>query len=46
MTSMHVKAGEPAYVYTFLGLAYCAVAATHALLAGPATVVLAFAYDA
>ncbi len=37
--------GKPTYTYNFLGLARYTVAAPEALAAGPATVILDFAYD-
>lgn len=43
--SLFMKDGKPAYTYNFLGLARYTVAAPEALAAGPATVVLDFAYD-
>ena len=43
--SLHVKDGKPAYTYNFLGLDRYTVVAPQALPAGPATVVLDFAYD-
>ncbi|APV51672.1 arylsulfatase [Betaproteobacteria bacterium GR16-43] len=43
--SLYMKDGKPAYVYNFLGLARYTVTAPQALAAGPATVVLDFAYD-
>jgi arylsulfatase len=43
--SLYMKDGKPAYVYNFLGLSRYTIAAPQALPAGPATVVLDFAYD-
>jgi arylsulfatase len=43
--SLYMKDGKPAYTYNFLGLNRYTVAAPQALPAGPATVVLDFAYD-
>ena len=43
--SLYMKDGKPAYTYNFLGLSRYTVAAPQALPAGPATVVLDFAYD-
>ncbi len=43
--SLYMKDGKPAYTYNFLGLARYTVVAPQALPAGPATVVLDFAYD-
>jgi hypothetical protein len=43
--SLFMKDGKPAYTYNFLGLARYTVTAPEALPAGPATVVLDFAYD-
>jgi arylsulfatase len=43
--SLYMKDGKPAYVYNFLGLERYTVTAPEALPAGPATVVLDFAYD-
>jgi arylsulfatase len=43
--SLFVKDGKPSYTYNFLGLSRYTVTAPEALPAGPATVVLDFAYD-
>jgi len=43
--SLYVKDGRPAYSYNFLGLSRYTVESPKALPAGPATVVLDFAYD-
>jgi hypothetical protein len=43
--SLFMKGGKPAYTYNFLGLDRYTVVAPQALPAGPATVVLDFAYD-
>jgi arylsulfatase len=43
--SLYVKDGKPAYTYNFLGLSRYTVESPKALPAGPATVVLDFAYD-
>jgi hypothetical protein len=43
--SLFMKDGKPAYTYNFLGLARYTIAAPQALAAGPATVMLDFAYD-
>jgi len=43
--SLYMKDGKPSYVYNFLGLARYTVEAPEALPAGPAKVVLDFAYD-
>jgi arylsulfatase A-like enzyme len=43
--SLYMKDGKPSYVYNFLGLDRYTVAAPEALPAGPAKVVLDFAYD-
>jgi hypothetical protein len=40
-----MKDGKAAYTYNFLGLARYTVVAPEALAAGPATVILDFAYD-
>jgi len=43
--SLFMKDGRPSYTYNFLGLERYTVTAPQALAAGPATVVLDFAYD-
>ena len=43
--SLYMKDGKPAYTYNFLGLSRYTVEAPEPLPAGPATVVLDFAYD-
>jgi hypothetical protein len=43
--SLFMKDGKPSYTYNFLGLDRYTVTAPEALAAGPATVVLDFAYD-
>jgi arylsulfatase len=43
--SLYMKDGKPAYTYNYLGLERYTVSASQALPAGPATVVLDFAYD-
>ena len=43
--SLYMKDGKPAYTYNFLGLERFTVASPEPLPAGPATVVLDFAYD-
>jgi arylsulfatase len=43
--SLYVKDGKPAYTYNFLGLSRYTIESPDALPAGPATVVLDFAYD-
>jgi arylsulfatase len=43
--SLYVKDGKPAYTYNFLGLERFTVSSSDPLPAGPATVVLDFAYD-
>ncbi len=43
--SLHVREGRPAYEYNFLGLERFVVEGPDPLPAGPATVVLDFAYD-
>jgi len=43
--SLYMKDGKPSYVYNFLGLDRYTVTAPEALPAGPAKVVLDFAYD-
>lgn len=43
--SLFMTDGKPTYTYNFLGLARYTVAAPEALAAGPATVILDFAYD-
>ena len=43
--SLFMKDGKPAYTYNFLGLDRYTVSAREVLAAGPATVVLDFAYD-
>jgi arylsulfatase len=43
--SLYMRNGRPAYVYNFLGMERYTIMARRALPAGPATVVLDFAYD-
>jgi arylsulfatase len=43
--SLFMQGGKPTYTYNFLGLSRYTVSAPEALPAGPATVVLDFAYD-
>ncbi len=43
--SLYMKDGKPTYDYNFLGLSRYTIAAPDALKAGPATVILDFAYD-
>ena len=43
--SLYMKDGKPAYTYNFLGLERYTLAAKSAVPAGPATIVLDFAYD-
>jgi len=43
--SLYMKDGKPAYTYNFLGLERYTLAAKSAVPAGPATIILDFAYD-
>jgi arylsulfatase A-like enzyme len=43
--SLYMKDGKPAYTYNFLGLSRYTVTAPNALPAGPAEIVVDFAYD-
>ena len=43
--SLYLKDGKPVYTYNFLGLSRYTVAAPDPVPAGPATIVLDFAYD-